>query len=125
MNKWLGEVDATQWDCHFCQDKQLQEARNCGLPDYEPPEREEGFRPLTQIRVIDEVFTECPISAVDLEASQVVSIVNMCEGEFGGRVLPNALLEESKLYHNLRSIVLSEGNRIDKLLDEKRKRNKK
>lgn len=95
-------------------------ARNCGgkYPD-------QGF----QLRVIDQVFTECPISSYDPDAVEVLGIINMCEGEFGGQRLPSTVLEETNHYHEARAIILAERGRIERLKkareDRKGKRGKR
>jgi len=72
--------------------------------------------------VIDEVFASCPISSINQEASEVIRIVNMCEGEMGGVRLPSQVLSETAYYHNVRSIVLGEQGRIYKIRQKKDKK---
>lgn len=112
------EADAAQWDCRFCQDKKMQEARNCGLPG-QPKHKDAG------IRVIDEVFTGCPVSSIDTDSSEVIRIVNMCEGEMGGVRLPSQVMAETAYYHNVRSIVLGEQGRLYKIRQNKEKSRKR
>lgn len=92
----------------------MQVIRNCGLPG-EPKHKD------VKMRVFDEVFTGCPISSIDRESSEVIRIVNMCEGEMGGVRLPSELMSETAYYHNVRSIVLGEQGRIQKARQKKDK----
>lgn len=108
------EADAAQWDCRFCEEKKLKVARNCGLPG-EPKHKD------VKLRVLDGVFTGCPISSIDSDSSEVIRIVNMCEGEMGGVRLPSQVLEETAYYHNVRSIILGEQGRLHKMRQGKEK----
>ncbi len=76
------------------------------------------------IKVFDVYFTRCPLSAVSMEAMEVVNTVFLSEGGgFGAsRVLPSAMLTETAFYWNVRSIVLSEHGRLEKLKKKKEKK---
>lgn len=83
----------------------------------------EGKYQPTAIKVMDEIFDRCPISALDAKACEAVAIVEACEGGGfgGGMILPSMLLSESQFYHNVRQIVLHEKWRLSKLRDKKKK----
>jgi hypothetical protein len=63
------------------------------------------------------------MQAVDPDVFKLVAFVNQCEGGGWGssRILPSQLLRETAFYLNLRSIILSEKSRIEKIKKEKEK----
>lgn len=64
----------------------------------------------------------CPKNYLDSDEAEVVGTVYLCEGGFGGSMLPSMLLEETAYYWNVRNTVLSERSRIEKIREAKEKR---
>lgn len=73
-------------------------------------------------KVFDIVYTTCPIQDLNQEASEVISMVNLCEGGGmgGGRIVPSLLLDEPQFYWNVRLVVLGEMRRIEEFKREKK-----
>jgi len=108
----LSEDTGGQWDCEFCRKKKLDSARNC---DGEG----QAF-----IKIIyGHEFRQCPLSAIDEESSRIVNFCLLCEGGgFGSsRILPSQLLREMAFYLKIRSIILHEQRRIEKIKEDKKK----
>lgn len=114
--EWLSDDADGQWVCEYCQKKNLAQIRNCDG---------EGNPRFIKI-VYGHEFLQCPVSAADEEASRIINMVYICEGGGlgGSRVLPSQLLEETAFYLNVRSIVLSEQRKIEKIKDKQRNREK-
>jgi len=53
-----------------------------------------------------------------------VNILNMCEGDGSGQMLPEDVLSQTSYYHNARTIVLGEKWRIHEIKEKARKRRK-
>lgn len=112
--EWLSDDEDGQWQCDFCIENKLQEVRNC--------EGIEGHS--FALRVYDRVFTRCPLMSLDAEAVSDAQFVLLCEG--GGmsvsRILPSQMLKETAYYFNVRSIILGEQRRIEKIRERSRKK---
>ncbi len=112
--EWLSDDDGNQWQCDFCIENNLQEARNC--------EGIEGHWFAT--KVFDHVFTQCPLKSLDSDSLEITQFCLLCEG--GGmsvsRLLPSQALEETAYFWTVRGVILSEQRRIEKMRDKKREK---
>lgn len=108
--EWLKDDDSDQWSCSYCEEQRLKLERNC----------QGTGNPRFAKNVYGMVFTSCPLSSINYEVMEVVNIVLLCEGGGmgGSRVLPSVLVGEAVYYFNVRSIVLAEQRRIEKIKDK-------
>lgn len=112
--EWLEEDTDGQWDCQYCIKHKLQQERNC----------EEISNPYFVIDVFERTFVQCPLIALDEEAMRLVNVVLLCEGGGmgGSRILPSQYLGETAVYWNIRSVVLREQRRIQKIKDKNKEK---
>lgn len=119
--EFLGDDKNGDYDCDKCIAKKLFGSRNCDGSGLETDVR---ATPPYLISVYGTMFDACPLTSIDIDAAEVVNIVRICEGGGfgGGRITPSSLLEETAFYWNARGIVNSKQASIEKIREEKRKK---
>lgn len=105
--EWLQDDKDGRWTCDYCKSKKLEFARNCdgkGDSDF-------------KIKLYYEIFNRCPLNIADDDAWEVVNIVLMAEGGGMGvsRIMPSQIMDETNFWWNVRSVIIGEQNKIEKL----------
>jgi len=114
----LSDQEDGQWDCDTCEAKVV---RNChgeytGQGSYLSDDHE----------LFETIVEQCPISAIDSEAVSVVNFLAFCEGGGGMSgttgMPPSIALKQTNFFFNVRSIIMRERSRIEKIRSSKKKR---
>ncbi len=141
-SRWLDNAkNKTQWDCEYCNNKNLSNARNCdGLHTYKcnrcgsfhtEPYCDECKKQISRANFVfrwstklDDFSNRCPIALLDPLTVKLVNIVNYCNDSHAVPFSGGAM-EQTNFYYHLRTIVLSEQNAMLKAeLDKDKNKNK-
>jgi hypothetical protein len=60
-------------------------------------------------------FRQCPKNYLSSGEAEEVGSVYLCEGGFGGSMLPSMMFDETAYYWSVRNIVMMERNRVEKI----------
>jgi hypothetical protein len=129
--KWssaLSKLDnSDQWDCEFCSDKKLNEARNCdgsipnecnrcGNKTLETicPKCKAKTRPKFKFmfsKQIGDHVTQCPVSLLTIRAIKLTNMINYMN-DLNSLPVPGGALEQTNYFYEIRSAVMSERDAI-------------
>ena len=114
--KWssaLSKIDHPEaWECEFCADKKLSNARNCSgdIPNDCNRCGNKTFEFLFS-KEIGDFVTQCPVSLLTIRAIKLTNIINYMN-DLNSLPVPGGALEQTNYFYEIRAAVMSERDSI-------------